>query len=204
MGGRHFHLFAALGLFSRAVRSWQGGLHVFPRFQSVIFSALGTRWPTATFPALSTSYFFFGLALCLIYGLKRLQTNIRSVKCFPSDRKRFTDLFYLSVLNTSNKNLHSNAKSVLAEDLSSCFFKDPSLSFWWAIRSLLQSFKIRVSQRKSVRGILGGEESVWHHKFKNLWNSGVRWGSTLVRKNWIIFLPCRLCHNIACFCIYGA
>ena len=66
----------------------------------------------------------------------------------------------MSVLNTRNKNLHSNAKSVLAEALSSCFFNDPSLSFWWAIRSLLQSFKIRVSQRKSVRGILGGEESV--------------------------------------------
>ena len=107
----------------------------------------------------------------------------------------------MSVLNTRNKNLHSNAKSVLAEALSSCFFNDPSLSFWWAIRSLLQSFKIRVSQWKSVRGILGGEESVWHHKFKNLWNSGVRWGSTLVRKNSIIFL---LCRNIACFCIYGA
>ena len=110
----------------------------------------------------------------------------------------------MSVLNTRNKNLHSNAKSVLAEALSSCFFNDPSLSFWWAIRSLLQSFKIRVSQWKSVRGILRGEESVWHHKFKNLWNSRVRWGSTLVRKNSIIFLPCRLCHNIACFCIYGA
>ena len=71
-------------------------------------------WPTASFPALSISYFFlhlaadglmqlfplfqpvnffFGLALRLIYGLKRLQTNIRSVKCFPSHRKRFTGLF---------------------------------------------------------------------------------------------------------------
>ena len=48
----------------------------------------------------------------------------------------------MSVLNTRNKNLHSNAKSVLAEALSSCFFNDPSLIFWWAIRSLLQSFKI--------------------------------------------------------------
>ena len=115
-------------------------------FNQLFFSALGSGWPTATFPALSTSHFFSGLALCLIYGLQRLQTNIRSVKCFPSHRKRFTDFFYLSVLNTRNKNLHSNAKSVLAEDLSSCFFNDPSLSFWWAIRSLLQSFKIRVSQ----------------------------------------------------------
>ena len=113
---------------------------VFPR------CALLVGWPTASFPALSISYFFFGLALCLIYGLQRLQTNIRSVKCFPSHEKWFTDLSYLSVLNTRNKNLHSNAKSVLAEDLSSCFFNDPSLSFWWAIRSLLQSFKIRVSQ----------------------------------------------------------
>ena len=56
---------------------------------SYFFSALGTGWPTATFPALSTS-----LALRLyIYGLQRLQTNIRSVKCFPSDRKRFTGFF---------------------------------------------------------------------------------------------------------------
>ena len=106
-------------------------------FSHLFFSALGTGRHTTTFPALSTSYF-----LCLIYGLQRLHSNIRSVKCFPSHRKRFTDLFYLSVLNTWNKNLHSNAKSVLAEDLSSCFFNDPSLSFWWAIRSLLQSFKI--------------------------------------------------------------
>ena len=133
---------------------------VFPR------CVLLVGWPTATFPALSTSYFFFGLALCLIYGLKRLQTNIRSVKCFPSHRKRFTSLFFLSVLNTRNKNLHSNAKSVLAEDLSSCFFNDPSLSFWWAIRSLLQSFRIRVSQWKKVRGILGGEENVWRHSLR--------------------------------------
>ena len=115
-------------------------------------------WPTASFPALSVSYFFLRLAPdgllqlfplfqpVLIYGLQRLQTNIRSVDCFPSHRKRFTSLFFLSVLNTRNKNLHSNAKSVLAEDLSSCFFNDPSLSFWWAIRSLLQSFKIRVSK----------------------------------------------------------
>ena len=45
MGGRHFDLFPALGLFSRAVRSWQGGLlQVFPPFQPVTcFPALGTR-----------------------------------------------------------------------------------------------------------------------------------------------------------------
>ena len=63
-------------------------------------------WPTASFPALSVSYFFLRLAPdgllqlfplfqpVLIYGLQRLQTNIRSVDCFPSHRKRFTSLFF--------------------------------------------------------------------------------------------------------------
>ena len=204
MSGRHFTFFPPLAYFPALCALGRVAYCKFSRaFDKLFFSALGTGWPTASFPALSTSYFFlawhrvaycnfsrsfnqlllFGLAVRLIYGLQRLQTNIRSVKCFPSDRKRFTDLFYLSVLNASNKNLHSNAKSVFAEALSSCFFNDPSLSFWWAIRSLLQSFKIRESQWKKVRGILGGEENVWRHKFKNLWNSGVRWGSTPVRKN---------------------
>ena len=124
MGGRHFHLFPALGLFSRAVRSWQGGLlQVFPLFQPVTF-----------FPA-------WYYALFTHYKPISDQSNV-----FQVTENGLQIFFYLSVLNTRNKNLHSNAKSVLAEALSSCFFNDPSLSFWWAIRSLLQSFKIRVSQ----------------------------------------------------------
>ena len=119
--------------------------------------------PLACFPALSISYFFPRLAPD---GLLQLFPLFQQVTFFSAwhyalftdykDYKLISDqsnvfqvtenglqiFFYLSVLNTSNKNLHSNAKSVLAEDLSSCFFNDPSLSFWWAIRSLLQSFKI--------------------------------------------------------------
>ena len=130
---------------------------VFPR------CALLAGWPTASFPALSISYFFLRLAPD---GLLQLFPLFQPVTFFSAwHYALFTDLkdykpisdqsnvfqvtenglqifFYLSVLNTRNKNLHSNAKSVLAEALSSCFFNDPSLSFWWAIRSLLQSFKI--------------------------------------------------------------
>lgn len=136
-GWTPLHFFPALGLFSRAVRSWQGGLlQLFPLFQPVTFFS---AWHYALFTDLKD------------YKPISDQSNV-----FQVTENGLQIFFYLSVLNTRNKNLHSNAKSVLAEDLSSCFFNDPSLNFWWAIRSLLQSVKIRVSQWKKVRGILGG------------------------------------------------
>ena len=107
-------------------------------FSQLFLSALGTGWPTATFPALSTSPYLRITKTTNQYQISRLFSK--------SPKTVYKSFFFLSVLNTRNKNLHSNAKSVLAEDLSSCFFNDPSLSFWWAIRSLLQSFKIRVSK----------------------------------------------------------
>ena len=109
---------------------------VFPR------CALLAWWPTATFPALSTSYFFSAWHYALFTDYKDYKLISDQSNVFQVTENGLQIFFYLSVLNTRNKNLHSNAKSVLAEDLSSCFFNDPSLSFWWAIRSLLQSFKI--------------------------------------------------------------
>lgn len=56
-----------------------------------------------------------------------------------SERMRQINMKYIN--KTGENNLHSNAKSVFIEDLSSCFFKDPSLSFWCAINSLLKIIK---------------------------------------------------------------
>ena len=130
------HGWTPLPPFSRAV---QGGLlQVFPPFQSVIsFCA----WHRMAYCNFSRS---FNQSLFTDY--KDYKPILDQSIVFQVTENGLQVFFFLSVLNTRNKNLHSNAKSVLAEDLSSCFFNDPSLSFWWAIRSLLQSFKIRVSQ----------------------------------------------------------
>ena len=60
---------------------------------------------------------------------------------------------------TEEKNLHSKAKSVFMEDLSSLFFKDPSLSFWWATRSFLKitrSVKFSQIQPNTVNSLYCG------------------------------------------------
>ena len=189
MGGRHFTFFPPLACFPALCALGRVAYCKFSRaFNQLFFLRLAPDGLLQLFPLFQPVTFFSAWHYALFTDLKDYKPISDQSNVFQVTENGLQIFFYLSVLNTRNKNLHSNAKSVLAEALSSCFFNDPSLSFWWAIRSLLQSFKKTVSKWKKVRGILGGEENVWRHKFKNLWNSGVRWGSTPVHKNSDIFL----------------
>ena len=99
-GWTPLHFVPALGLFSRAVRSWQGGLlQVFPRFQSVIFFCAWHRMAYCNFSRSFNQLLFFRLGTMPYLRTKKSTNQYQISQMFS----KWPKTVYRSFLNVSAK-----------------------------------------------------------------------------------------------------